>query len=164
MAETYSNLSALFIDIADAIRNKTGSTEPITADAFPTAIDAIPSGGDNSLAYSLIERTLTEISGSNTSIGPGAFAYCFSLTSVSFPVCTYIGSYAFRYCYNLISLTLGGSTVCSLPYSNAFTPTPIGGYSTSAGRYGSIYVPASLLASYKAATNWSYFSSRFVGY
>jgi hypothetical protein len=47
--------------------------------------------------------------------------------------------------------------------SNAFSSTPIGGYSTSAGTYGSIYVPTSLLTSYKNATNWTYFSSRFVG-
>jgi hypothetical protein len=47
--------------------------------------------------------------------------------------------------------------------SNAFASTPIGGYSTSTGTYGSIYVPASLLTSYQTATNWTYFSSRFVG-
>ena len=99
-----------------------------------------------------------------TSIGRYAFRSCFSLTSVSFPMCTIIESFAFVSCYNLISLTLGAPSVCSLPYSNAFVSTPIGGYSASAGRYGSIFVPASLLASYKAAKNWSYFSSRFVGY
>ena len=46
MANNYSNLTRLFTDIANAIRNKTGSTEPIIADAFPTAIDAIPSGSE----------------------------------------------------------------------------------------------------------------------
>ena len=46
MANNYSNLTGLFTDIANAIRNKTGSTEPIIADAFPTAIDAIPSGSE----------------------------------------------------------------------------------------------------------------------
>jgi hypothetical protein len=56
-----------------------------------------------------------------------------------------------------------GSSVCKLSHSNAFTSTPIGGYSASAGTYGSIYVPASLLTAYKTATNWTYFSSRFVG-
>ena len=47
MANNYSNLTGLFTDIANAIRNKTGSTEPIIADAFPTAIDAIPSGSED---------------------------------------------------------------------------------------------------------------------
>ena len=79
-----------------------------------------------------------------TNIGNNAFGYCFSLTSVSFPVCTSIGSSAFNKCYNLITLILGASTVCTLSNSNAFTSTPIGGYSTSAGKYGTIYVYESI--------------------
>jgi hypothetical protein len=61
-------------------------------------------------------------------------------------------------------LYLTGSSVCALAHSNAFSSTPIGGYSTSAGTYGSIYVPASLIDAYKTATNWTYFSSRFVAF
>ena len=38
MAETYSTLSALFTDIADAIREKTGDTASIVADDFPSVI------------------------------------------------------------------------------------------------------------------------------
>lgn len=38
MAETYSTLSALFTDIADAIREKTGETASIVADDFPDVI------------------------------------------------------------------------------------------------------------------------------
>ena len=38
MAETYDTLSALFTDIADAIREKTGGTAPIIADNFPDVI------------------------------------------------------------------------------------------------------------------------------
>ena len=91
------------------------------------------------------------------------FSRCTALTSVSFPVCRAISDYAFIYCYRLISLYLTGSSICTLNNSNAFISTPIGGYSTTAGQYGSIYVPASLLASYQAATNWTYFSSRFIG-
>ena len=41
----HRSLTELFTNIAAVIREKTGSTEPIIADAFPTAIDAIPSGG-----------------------------------------------------------------------------------------------------------------------
>ena len=120
-----------------------------------------------------------------TSILFSAFQGCYSLTTVSFPVCTYVGSYAFRSCTalttasfpkctsignsafvgcnNLISLYLLNSVVCVLSNSNAFNATPIGGNSASAGQYGSIYVPMSLLASYQTATNWTYFASRFVG-
>ena len=120
-----------------------------------------------------------------TNIGSSVFQYCSSLTTVSFPVCTNIdnnafyqcsrlttvsfpkvtniGGNAFCYCVNLKSLYLTGSSICTLATSYAFSSTPIGGYSTSAGAYGTIYVPASLLASYKTATNWTYFSSRMVG-
>ena len=38
MAETYSTLAALFTDIADAIREKTGETGSIVADDFPDVI------------------------------------------------------------------------------------------------------------------------------
>lgn len=38
MAETYATLSALFTDIADAIREKTGDTALIIADDFPDVI------------------------------------------------------------------------------------------------------------------------------
>ena len=99
-----------------------------------------------------------------TTIGVYAFQWCYSLTTVSFPACTNIGMCAFEGCYNLKSLYLTGSSVCKLSYSDAFTSTPIGGYSAYVGTYGSIYVPASLLTSYQTATNWTYFSSRFVAF
>lgn len=54
-------------------------------------------------------------------------------------------------------------SVASLAHSNAFSSTPIAGYSASTGQVGSIYVPASLLTTYQSKTNWTYFSSRFVG-
>ena len=108
--------------------------------------------------------SLTTVSFPNcTTIGGYAFASCIRLTTVSFPSCTSIGNNAFLKCYNLISLYLTGSSYVSLSHSNAFSSTPIGGYSTSAKQYGSIYVPSSMLASYKTMTNWTYFSSRFVG-
>ena len=92
-----------------------------------------------------------------------ALAYCQNLQTISFPSASVIYTYAFRSCYNLKSLYLTGSSLCKLSKSDAFYSTPIGGYSASAGTYGSIYVPASLLTSYQTATNWAYFSSRFVG-
>lgn len=45
MPNTHSTLTALFSDIADSIRNKAGTSAPIVADAFPAAINAIPTGG-----------------------------------------------------------------------------------------------------------------------
>ena len=93
-----------------------------------------------------------------------AFYMCRTLSQLSFPNLQKIsGTGTFSGCYNLISLNLTGvSSVPILSNSNVFTSTPIGGYSASAGQYGSLYVPASLYDSFIAANNWSYFSSRIV--
>ena len=96
-------------------------------------------------------------------IASNAFGNCSSLTLISFPSCTYIQASAFLRCYNLVSLYFMGSSVVSLGNSNAFTSTPIAGYTASTGGvYGSIFVPSSLYNTYITSTNWVYFSSRFV--
>ena len=106
----------------------------------------------------------------------GAFSGCRSLAQVSLPVCSYIVYYAFqncsslkqvdlpmcskiedgvfRSCSSLSIITIGYSSLCSLGGSNVFSKTQI----TSST--GSIYVPTSLVDSYKSATNWSYFSTQ----
>lgn len=129
----------------------------LTSVNFPAAI-SISSG-----AFYYCSRLTSVNFPAATSIGGNAFYSCTALTSASFPAAAFIRSSAFGKCYKLISLYLMNSEVCTLSNSNAFSSTPIGGHSASAGRYGSIYVPMSLLASYQAATNWTYFSSRFVG-
>lgn len=74
-----------------------------------------------------------------------------------------ISGYAFRSAYNLLSLYLLSSSVVKLSLSTAFSSTPISNYTTSTGGvYGSIFVPASLYATYKASTNWVNYSARFV--
>ena len=130
----------------------------LTTAYFPSATSI-----GSSAFYSCASLTTASFP-SATSIGGNAFQKCASLTTAYFPSATSIGSSAFQNCYNLISFYLLGSSVATLSNSNAFTSTPIGGYTTSTGGvYGSIYVPSSLLASYKAATNWVNFSARFVG-
>lgn len=86
-------------------------------------------------------------------IGSGAFRTC-SLLSLSLPVCSYIGVFAFYACSSLSIITIGYSGICSLGDARTFESTQI----TSST--GSIYVPASLVDSYKSATNWSYFSTQ----
>ena len=83
-----------------------------------------------------------------------AFANCTSLSHIELPVCKSIGAMTFFNCSLLSRITIGYSDICSLTDSDAFSGTKI----TSSK--GSIYVPASLVNSYKKATNWSYFSSR----
>ena len=86
-------------------------------------------------------------------IGSGAFRTC-SLLSLSLPVCSYIGGLAFYGCSSLSIITIGYSGICSLGDARTFETTQI----TSST--GSIYVPASLVDTYKSASNWSYFSTQ----
>lgn len=314
----HSSLTDLFTDIASAIRAKTGDSGAIVADAFPSAITAIPSGGGNTdvedgiitrtlsgsyensritfigyyaffsclltnAAFANVKvinnyafsgcRSLTTISFPQatdiglyafyscfklssaffpqaTSVGSSAFARCTDLTTASFPKITYIGPYAFYSCSQLVNISFPSASIIgnwafygcrslssanfpqarsigssafnncrsltdtsfplvsfvgamafsgctqlstiSLPevsaiysqtfanctkltalylmstivtrlaYSNALLSTPIAGYSSVAGQYGSIYVPSSLYSAYVISTNWTYYSSRFV--
>lgn len=92
----------------------------------------------------------------------GAFQSCRALRTISLPAATHISTFAFSGCYNLSSLYLLGSSVVSLEAISAFNSTPLYNYSTSAGGWGKIYVPASLFNAYVTAANWSTISSRFV--
>ena len=110
-------------------------------------------------------RTLTTVSfPACTSIGASAFQSCSSLTTAYFTsTVNLIGNCAFRSCYRLVSLYLMGVSKVPTLSASAFVSTPIGGYSTSAGRYGSVFVPSSLYASFLTATNWKTISARIVG-
>lgn len=99
------------------------------------------------------------------SINNMAFFQCSVLSKAILPSCERINMMAFQNCYNLLNITLLASVVVSLPYSNVLDNTPIAGRTTSTGGVlGSVYVPESLVDSYKSATNWSYFSDRITSY
>jgi len=96
-------------------------------------------------------------------INNGAFSNCYSLAELSLPQCSSIvGTYAFRYCRMLDKLYLMSTTRVTLSNSNAFADSALA-VSTFLGHFGSVYVPSSLLDSYKTANNWSFYSDRFVG-
>lgn len=95
-------------------------------------------------------------------LGSYAFSNCYELTTVDLPKISTIYPNTFQSCYNLISLYLLGSTICTLTTRNAFDSTPISNYSTSAGQWGSVFVPSSLYADYCISSNWSLISSRIV--
>ena len=137
------------------------------------------------------DKLLTSVNVSSASvISAYGFGGCTALTSAYFPNVNTVGNYgfngcqnlsalylshtiseqglfsqsAFATCYNLLSLYLLGSTIYKLSNKNAFGNTPISTYTTSTGGVrGSIFVPSDLLATYKAATNWTTYSARFVG-
>ena len=87
------------------------------------------------------------------SIGEYAFRYCSGLTEVSFPVATSIDGYALQYCSSLTTIYVGteSDTICTLSNTNAFNNCP---------NLTNIYVPASLVDSYKSATNWSSYADK----
>lgn len=107
--------------IADAIREKTGGTDPVAVSDMAAQIEGIQAGGGgNDVLDSLINRSITEISSSSaTSIGNYAFNSCGSLTTVDFPVATSIGNYAFQGCSSLttvdfpVATSIGGSAFYS---------------------------------------------------
>ena len=102
MAET---IVELLTDVADAIREKKGSNEPINAQNFANEIKNLPSGGDNVLADSIVNRTITEyVNNEITEIGDYVFYLCKDLTSLSLSNVTKIGRQAFFECISLTTL------------------------------------------------------------
>jgi hypothetical protein len=83
-------------------------------------------------------------------LGDRAFYNCISLRKVHLPSVTTFGDYAFNGCTSLKALVLSSDTVCSAP-KNAFDNTPI------ANKQGFIYVPSTLVESYKSSYTWKNF-------
>ena len=108
-----------------------------------------------------------------TSIGSSAFESCTSLTSVNIPdAVTSIDFYAFHDCSDLTSVAIG-SGVTTIEYEafyecrsltsitcNAINPPTLGGDVFSYTNNCPLYVPASSVDTYKAASGWSDYASR----
>lgn len=99
-----------------------------------------------------------------TMVNNAAFCRCSSLESVILSASRFSAS-AFTSCSRLVSLTNTYSSVATLSAASAFysTPMSVSTYTDANGNvlgYGSIYVPASLVASYKTATNWATYAAR----
>ena len=97
-------------NIADAIRSKTGTSDPLTLDAMPSAINSI-SGTDNTFLKSVLDRSVTTITAGNlagvTNIGNGAFYNCTSLVSIDLPDnINSIGAHAFYGCRSLSTFNI----------------------------------------------------------
>ena len=90
-----------------------------------------------------------------TSLRSYAFCRQYNLVYVSLPFLSYIGSDAFAHCTSLKSIYLMSTKLCTLAHSNAFS---------SCTALTSICVPSTLLTSYKAATNWTYYSAKMYSY
>ena len=86
-------------------------------------------------------------------IGDSAFRNCPNLISASFPRVTYLEASIFINCSNLTTIYVGTetSTVCTLDGNSTFN---------YCAKLTNIYVPASLVNSYKSATNWSKYADK----
>lgn len=92
-------LANFLTDVAAAIKNKTGKTDPITPANFDTEIESIQAGGDTSMEDGLIEGTLTEYSNDRvTTIKKNLFCNDTKITTVDFPNVTVLNSSCFEGC------------------------------------------------------------------
>ena len=123
--------------------------------ASVTIPNGITSIGNNAF-YSCYSLASVTIPNSITSIRSNAFYNCYSLASVTIlNSITSIGSYAFYNCYGVAFYDFTACTsVPTLSNANAFNGIPAD---------CQIRVPASLVDTWKAATNWSTYADHIVG-
>ena len=160
------------------IRIGAGMLSTCSSLASITIPNSVTSIGSNMFydCYSLASITIPN---SVTSIGISAFYDCYSLTSIKIPNgVTSIGDSAFKSCYSLTSIKIPNgvtsieagtfyscyvvafydftahTTVPTLANTNAFTGIPAD---------CQIRVPAPLVDTWKAATNWSTYADHIVG-
>ena len=84
----------------------------------------------------------------------GSFMGCSKLEKIDFDVLEEIKDADFYQCSALTTVIIRTPSVCTMSGSGVFTSTPI-----ESGT-GYIYVPAALVDSYKAATNWSVYADQ----
>lgn len=90
-----------------------------------------------------------------TGLGTCVFYGCKAMEKADWPLLTSVGTQTFYNCTALVALVLRSESMATLSATSAFTGTPI------ASGTGYIYVPAALVDSYKAATNWSTYAAQF---
>lgn len=92
--------------------------------------------------------------------GQEMFWNCKALKKCTFTETAVIGgNFTFDYCKSLETVIIRGDRVLELGYSDIFVGCP---QYKNAGGTGRIYVPASQLEAYKAATNWTAFADKFL--
>ena len=105
--------------------------------------------------YAFAKTGLTEITADSfpklSTVGTYAFTNCKSLTKARFDVLSNIPNSCFSECSKLKELVLLNSSKVTLSAVSAFNKTPL------KARFGTIYVPESLLETYKADSKWKDF-------
>ena len=93
----------------------------------------------------------------------GVFYRCETLPSISLPMASIIMSNAFMRCSSLESVYLLSTAMCQLSGSDHFASSPITD-SSYLGHYGSIFVPESLVNTYKTNASWASYADRITAY
>ena len=107
--------------------------------------------------YNCVEATFPSIPSGVTTITNYSFKYCEALEDLVIEgAITTVGTQAFYGCLKLKHLRLPNVTKAPSLTANAFQNTPI------ASGTGYIYVPDSLVDSFKSATNWSTYANQIV--
>lgn len=96
------------------------------------------------------KTSLTTIETDANIVGDSAFYGCTGLKTVTLTKCKTIGLYAFASCTSMESLILGNSSICHL----------VGNSTALYSNNTKIYVPASLVNTYKSDPLWSYYKYR----
>ena len=163
--------------VADAIRTKGGTTDPLTfPDGFVSAINGIDVGGETIESYrSVFDRSIRILTPDMLeglkSIGRTAFSDCINLEYAELPEgIVNIEANGFFQCNNLKTLilpsTLRGVAGSAFRYINnlellkinAVNPPVIQSSTFSQSTIQRIVVPIGSLEAYKGATNWSGFA------
>lgn len=128
-------------------------------------IPSVTSISGGTIFYNCSSLTSVYIPNLSLISGTQVFSSCKELQVVSLPKLQRIASSnVFSNCPKLTSIYLMSTTMVTLTYSNIFSGTSIPIVnSTLTGAFGSIYVPNSLLNTYKTNSLWSWYSDRFVG-
>ena len=95
------SLTDFLTSLADSIRQKDGTAEPIPAQDMSQRVLDIPSGGGD--IDGLIDKSITELRSNAKSVGGYALYQCKSLIRAELPEATAIGTYAFNQCTSLAS-------------------------------------------------------------
>ena len=126
------------------------NTIELVSARFPSATDVANQSFSGCAKLSSVDLS------SATTLNNGTFSNCSVLAVVDLPNVASILTYVFSGCGALKSLVLRKSdAICTLSSTNAFNNTPI-----KSGT-GYIYVPASLIETYKTARNWDTYAAQF---
>ena len=165
------------LNAGDADTTATFQTKTVTITADTATMDVKPDAGYDGLSkvtinMSAINQKINELKGAMVNsdlddvLDGSATAFASDATTIREYVCyyymdlktvklnnaTYIGACAFGNS-GLTTLTISTNQVCTLASTTALDGTPI------ANGYGHIYVPKSLVASYKTDSNWSVYAN-----